>query len=79
MATSSAQLTWNATASGQHYAELMREFLQDARRDFGDVPSLRVALDAYEADVGYLLHRRVTRGRVRIVSQQYFAALSSAR
>lgn len=40
----------------QHYGPEMREFLDTAKRDFADAPTIRAALDAYAAEVDDLLH-----------------------
>ena len=49
-------ISWKpADDPGQDYAEDMREYLAEARRDFGDSPMILAGLLAYEREVGELL------------------------
>lgn len=48
--------TWQPTpADGQHYTDDLQQFLEEARARFAGIPPLPEALDAYAAEVDYLL------------------------
>src|SRR5262249_52397242 len=41
----------------QHYAEEMREYLEEARQRFSDAPDMQRALRNYQRDVGNLMEQ----------------------